>query len=463
MAPIRSNGYSPRLSRGQLALYAFPGLATALPTLPILVLLPRFYANETDMGLEAVGLALLMARLFDMATDPIAGWVMDAIPTRWGRRKPWMVLGGLLCAPALLMLSLPSASTSMIELIGLLCLLYAGWTVFTIPYYALGAELSADAVERTRLASWREGATLMGIVLASSLPLVWTGLGIDSRYHFLSTSLMTLSIGALAVFALMKWLKEPLRTTQKITATCESFHFAEGMKAVVTGDRMVLVLLLAWFVNSIANGTGTTLFPFFLSDGLMASETQKNLLIFTYFASAVVGLPLWIWLGRYFNKAQLWACSILLVSLVFSPVPFLGEGDVLLFGVICLLSGLCLGADIALPVSLFADVTDWDRYKTRLNRRSLLFSLWTLSQKLSIALAAGFTLPFLAWFGFQSGVANSASALNALGFTYAWLPVALKVIVIALIWRFPLGTRAQLAIRARLDAREKAASLSGAS
>ncbi len=222
---------------------------------------------------------------------------------------------------------------------------------------------------------------------------------------------------------------------------------------------MVLVLLLAWFANSIANGTGITLFPFFLSDGLLASETQKNLLIFTYFASAVVGLPIWIWLGRYFDKARIWACSIILVSVVFSPVPFLGEGDIFLFGVICLLSGLCLGADVALPVSLFADVTDWDRYKTRLNRRSLLFSLWTLSQKLSMAIAAGFTLTLLAWFGFKTGGTNSEVALSALGYTYAWLPVALKIVVIALIWRFPLGTRAQLAIRARLVAREKANSV----
>ena len=447
---------SPRLSHRQLALYAFPGLATALPTLPILVLLPRFYASETDMGLEAVGLALLVARLFDMTTDPLAGWLMDAIPTRWGRRKPWMVLGGVLCAPALLLLSLPSASTTAFELIVLLCLLYAGWTVFTIPYYALGAELSSNAMERTRLASWREGATLTGIVLASSLPLLWSGFGIASSYHFLATSLTTLLIGSVAVFALMWWLEEPLRQNKPYAQANEPLHFGEGLKAVVTGDRMVLVVLLAWFVNSTANGTGTTLFPFFLSDGLMAGETQKNLLIFTYFASAVVGLPIWIWLGRYFDKARLWACSVLIVSFVFAPVPFLGEGHVVFFGIICLLSGLCLGADLALPVSLFADVTDWDRYKTRLNRRSLLFSLWTLSQKLSIAIAAGFTLPLLAWFGFQAGEANSPLALNALGFTYAWLPVALKLMVIALIWNFPLGTRAQRAIRARLSARERA-------
>ncbi|MTI16293.1 MFS transporter [Rhodobacteraceae bacterium RKSG542] len=438
---------SRRLSSGQLAVYAFPGLATAIPTIPVLVLLPQFYATATTLTLSSIGIALLLARLFDMVTDPLVGTVIDAVPTRWGKRKPWIILGGLVCAPALLLLATPPESTSLWLLTGYLCLLYAGWTLFSVPYNALGAELSTDGYERTRLASSREGAVLCGIVMASALPVVLTQIGVPSTDQFLAISWITISLGAAAIILLGFRLVEP--TNYLSLPKAEKIWKVEQLRSLIH-NKPFTVIMACWFLNGLANGTGTVLFPFFLTDVLLTSETQKNLLIFLYFFMAIVGLPIWLLLNKRFNKSRLWLSSILIVSVTFTTVPFMSAGDVVPFAIVCVITGFCLGADLALPASLFADVTDWDELQSKHNRRSFLYSLWTLITKLSLAIAAGICLPLISFWGFKTGEENAPETLTKLAILYAMGPVCLKVGILLMMWNFPIGRKAQRAIQSRL-------------
>ncbi|MDX5593238.1 MFS transporter [Pseudovibrio sp. SPO723] len=441
-------------SRRDLTLYALPGLATALPTLPVLVLLPQYYATATTLSLASIGLALLIARLLDMATDPAVGWLMDTVPTRWGRRKPWMLLGGLFAAPALIVLSLPSADTTLFQLALFLCALYVGWTFFSIPYNALGAELARDAYERTRFASAREAATLAGIVLASALPVVLKAAGVVTEDQFFAIAIITIVTGAITITMLLAVVQEDEHVPPAPVHQTEAQW--RGFFASLKGNTPFVVILSAWFFNGLANGTGTVLFPFFLSDALKTTEQQKNLLIFLYFFCAIAGLPIWLVLSKHFDKARLWLCSIIIVSVTFTTVPFLPEGAVLEFGIICVITGVCLGADLALPASLFADVTDWDELQTKRKRRGILYSSWTLVAKLSLALAAGFCLPLVGALGFTPGADNTPEALTALAVIYALLPVSLKMGVLWLMWRFPITTKAHRSIQRRLEVRERA-------
>ena len=72
---------------------------------------------------------------------------------------------------------------------------------------------------------------------------------------------------------------------------------------------------------------------------------------------------------------------------------WLKTGDVGAFALICVVTGLCLGADLALPPAIQADVADWDRLRFRRNRTAGLFALWGMATKLALALAAGLALP----------------------------------------------------------------------
>ena len=110
----------------------------------------------------------------------------------------------------------------------------------------------------------------------------------------------------------------------------------------------------------------------------------------------------------------------------------LGPGDTAAFAAICVLSGLALGADLALPPSLLADVIDRDGQE---RPTGAYFGLWTLATKLNLALAAGIALPLLSVLGYAPGAA-SGGGLGALAFVYAIVPCALKLIALFTLSRF---------------------------
>jgi Na+/melibiose symporter-like transporter len=144
-------------------------------------------------------------------------------------------------------------------------------------------------------------------------------------------------------------------------------------------------------------------------------------------------------------------------------VPLLGPGDYWGFLVICLLSGVALGADLALPASLQADVVDLDWLESGRRRTGLFFAVWSMTTKLSLALAVGIAFPILELAGLRSGGANSAVALGTFAALYGLVAVAIKLAATALVWNFSITEALQDETRRKLEGRAAAAAARGAS
>jgi Na+/melibiose symporter-like transporter len=144
---------------------------------------------------------------------------------------------------------------------------------------------------------------------------------------------------------------------------------------------------------------------------------------------------------------MLWAC------LVFVWVPWLGPGDFWPFLIICCLSGISLGADLALSASIQADVVDLDWLQSGRRRTGLFFAIWSMATKLSLALAVGLAFPVLDLLGFQASGDNSHAALTGLAVLYGLVPVVIKLAVTALVWNFPISAASYDELRERLDTR----------
>jgi GPH family glycoside/pentoside/hexuronide:cation symporter len=123
---------------------------------------------------------------------------------------------------------------------------------------------------------------------------------------------------------------------------------------------------------------------------------------------------------------------MIMAVVAFAWAARLGTGDVVPFAIICALSGLALGSDLALPPSLLADVID---RSGRAHATGAYFGLWTLATKLNLALAAGIGLPLIAALGYTPG-AREAGALTALALTYAAVPCVLKLAAAAALYWF---------------------------
>jgi Na+/melibiose symporter-like transporter len=143
-----------------------------------------------------------------------------------------------------------------------------------------------------------------------------------------------------------------------------------------------------------------------------------------YFSCGVASMFLWARLARSFDLHAVWLAGMLTAVAAFVWAYALGEGDWAGYTAICVLSGVALGADLAIPPALLARVIDEDGERDRSD--GAYFGLWHFFNKLNLAVAAGLALPLLQLLGYSPGV-RDATALAALSASYALLPCALKL------------------------------------
>jgi GPH family glycoside/pentoside/hexuronide:cation symporter len=225
--------------------------------------------------------------------------------------------------------------------------------------------------------------------------------------------------------------------------------FRNGLR-LAFANRPFRRLILAFFLNGIANGLPATLFLLFVRH-VLGADVDAGPLLLLYFVSGMAAVPAWLWLSHRIGKHRAWAASMLWACLMFAWVPFLGPGDVVAFAVICVLSGASLGADLAIPASMQADVIDLDRVLSGRRRTAFFFALWSMASKLALAMAVGIAFPVLGAIGFVADGANPPRAILGLALLYAFVPVLFKLAATALVWRFELDAARQKELRAQIE------------
>ena len=135
--------------------------------------------------------------------------------------------------------------------------------------------------------------------------------------------------------------------------------------------------------------------------------------------------------------------------IAFSAVPFLSEGDLFEFLIITIITGAALGGDLVIPPSMQADVVEYEVMRTKSDRTGMLFSLWTMASKIALAFSILIAFSLLSFLDF-SVVSDGPKNLIALSMIYSILPVVFKLIVISLVWRYPLTQYKQSIISKRV-------------
>jgi Na+/melibiose symporter-like transporter len=436
--------FTGRLGWRYLLPYIAPALPLAMFGLPLNVHLPTFWAGPMGLTLGSVGLVLTLVRLLDIVFDPAIGRISDRMRGRFGRRKPFIAAALPVGVAGGWLLFFPHAGAGVATLFVGYALLTLAWSLISLPWQAWGAELSDGYAERTRIVGWRETGTLLGVVVSAVLPAV---MGISDPGATLRViAFVGVALAAPSVLALLWMVPEP-----QITRT----EMVGGLGAALrtaAANAPFRRLLLAWLVNGLANGVPAALFLLLCQHVLQAPDAVGPILL-VYFLCGILGVPLWGWVARRIGKHRAWCWAMLLSCAAFLPVLALGPGDIGPFLAICVLTGLGLGADLALPPSMQADVVDLDELTTGEHRAGLFFAAWTMAQKAGNAFAAGIAFGLLQLAGFHAEGVNGRGQLLALAGLYVLLPVVLKLVAVAMMWRFPIDAAEQARIRAALDAR----------
>ncbi len=435
----------PRNNKRYYFLYSLPAFALAMPTIPAFIYLPTIYAS--NIGLASTGFVLLLARALDVISDPVIGYLSDNKETRFGRRKPWIFIGSIISGISLIFLFNPPDEVTIAFLFTWVISLYLGWTMISVPYIAWGAELSNDYNERSKITGMREALTILGILLAGTIPVLLPTFGYKENTGLTVVVWGTILFGAIGIFALLKNVKET-KTLALKDATERKYY-----KSILTlkNNKPFLRLISAWFLNGLANGIPASLFIIYMEYGLNISKTDQSLLILLYFSFGIISIPVWVKFSNIFGKHKIWSLAMIMTCLAFIFVLFLEAGDVKSFAIICIITGMGFGADMALPPSIQADVIDYDKFKNKTSRAGICFAAWSMSTKLALALAVGISFPLLEYLGFSMGQTNEPSAIRTLSVIYAGLPVVFKLISIGLVWSFPINKERLEIILRRLE------------
>ena len=421
---------SREVSASTLLAYGLPGLAAALPIIPVAILLPTWYARDLGLGFVLTGGVLALARLLDFISDPIVGVLVDRIGWRGLHYKLWTVIGAALAAPGLLLLAFPPQPASAFALATGAVLLFTGWTAFMIPYMAWGAELSRDPHTRSLITASREVLGLIGMLVALAVP-AWlvSRFGEQAPPALVVLAGVAFVVGVPALFALLRWVPEPRR---------REIRGATGWRDLIDLLRVddCRRTLICWFLNGIANGLAAVLFPLIVSDFLQLAQEQFYLLLMVYFASAIALTPGWLLIARYRGKSAAWSLAIAANIVIFAQVLWLSPQTASWFFVICLLSGATQGADLALPPSIQADVMESDRARTGLQRTATAFALWSMATKLALAIAVALAFVVIGMGQSGSHAVIGSSRLLSL---YVIVPLLLKGAVFIMLRRGSLS------------------------
>ena len=395
-----------------LATYGVMAFPLAFAGLPIYLHAPDFYAVTLQQPVATLGAILLVLRLFDAVQDPFIGSLSDRFH-QW--RGAVLAFGALLLGAGFWMLFHPLEAAPLVWFAASVLICTTGFSVVTINYQTLGGLWKTKASDRTPITAAREGFGLAGLLVASVLPAALATLtDLETAFHYVTLGYLPLLV--VSLWLLLRWMRSaPLEKPQSDIPVM-------GWLALLRNRwrRLFFGLL---FLNIFASAIPAVLVMFFIRDRLGA-ESYTGLFLLIYFLSGVISMPLWTRLARGFGKIRAWQISLAVAILTFCWAALLQQGDLTAYGLVCALSGLALGADLALPPAILADHIDEDR---RQGEASRLFAVMAFLSKSALALATGVALPLLGLFGYQPGGVMTPELNFMLSITYAALPCALKL------------------------------------
>jgi GPH family glycoside/pentoside/hexuronide:cation symporter len=380
-----------------------------------------FYAIFlTDVvGFEArlASIAAVIGVIWDAINDPLVGILSDRVTTRWGKRRPFLLLFAVPFGLGFLLLWWAPPWENQVVLMIHITLAYiisdTLQTLVTVPFFALTPVLSTDYDERTSLAGFRIFFNLLAsLVVAVAAPIIVdAGIknGLTHRQGYLLVGALFGGLAALPFLAIGLFIREPVEEAEIdepipvkdiIRTAWENipFRFATGIYMLnwITFD-LVALMLPYFIVYWVSGGDLLTSLDIFGEPIAMESIVFGALLIV-----AVVAVPLWTWLSRRFSKRIAYIVGMLFWAVVQFLIITVQPGQTAYIIVLAVLAGISVSTAHVLPDAIFPDVIEWDELRTRRRHEGIYYGAKNFIRKLTGAVAIFFALQVLGWFGYQS-------------------------------------------------------------
>ena len=445
---------------GTTIAYGMPGLGAGYMYLLMSLYVMKFSTDVLLIAPAVMGVIFSICRIWDAVSDPIAGYLSDRTTFKFGRRRTWMLISFIPISFGFLAVFSPPESMQgqSLDLWMMIAILsfYSAITLLNVPHMALGAELSEDYHERTRLFGVRH----IGFTLGSILALVSMSLLIseennpDGDVRQLASSLAFYAIGAMSlmIFFAVSKLKENPEFQNRVNKN----PFKAFRDVWINPHAKILIIVL--FIENLG-GAVIGVLTLYVTQYIVEAPAWAPLIIFAYMLPSALSVPLWIPLSRRFGKIRLWVFSLAFTGISFGGIfiiPFLDSvtDRLIVMFIGAALGGMAAGCGGAIGPSVKGDVIDYDEYLTGERKEGSYFAALNFVFKSAtgiMLLVTGFVLQFSGFIPNQPQTMEVKIALISL---YGLVPLVFYSLGAYLLYKkFKFGEKEHAAIKQQIQER----------
>lgn len=422
------------------------------------------------------GVVSLVPRLFDAITDPIMGFISDNTKSKWGRRKQYVLLGAVIMGISfIIMWQLYKDNTVDYNFTYFLLwslVFYVGLTIFSVPYVAMGYEMSNDFHERTNIMAVAQFIGQWAWVIA---PWFWVIMDDKSFFESGEVAVRELAIwvGIICmIFAMIpaifikskstlndKYDSITFKNILKSLHTIFIINFGQALKIKAFRKLCVATFLIFNAFNTVAAFT-YFIIVFFLFNGATGPDGawwwptlfgSVGALVTTFLVIPVV-TQMSKKIGK--KKAFIVSQSVSIIGYIMLWFLFIpGKPYLFLFALPFFSFGI--GGLFTLMMSMTADVIDLDELNTGKRREGIFGAIYWWMVKFGFGIAGGLSGVIFSVIGWESGGATqSEEALFGLRLFFSGLPILGTLIAIYIMWDYDLSEEKAGEIRAKLETRK---------
>ena len=449
-----------KVTLGTTIAYGMPGLGAGYMYLLMSLYVMKFSTDVLLIAPAVMGVIFSISRIWDAVSDPIAGYLSDRTTFKFGRRRTWMLISFIPISFGFLAVFSPPESMQgqSLDLWMMIAILsfYSAITLLNVPHMALGAELSEDYHERTRLFGVRH----IGFTLGSILALVSMSLLIneennpDGDVRQLAGSLAFYAIGAMSlmIFFAVSKLKENPEFQNRVNKN----PFKAFRDVWINPHAKILIIVL--FIENLG-GAVIGVLTLYVTQYIVEAPAWAPLIIFAYMLPSALSVPLWIPLSRRFGKIRLWVFSLAFTGISFGGIfiiPFLDSitDRLIVMFIGAALGGMAAGCGGAIGPSVKGDVIDYDEYLTGESKEGSYFAALNFVFKSAtgiMLLVTGFVLQFSGFIPNQPQTMEVKIALISL---YGLVPLVFYSLGAYLLYKkFKFGEKEHAAIKQQIQER----------
>lgn len=399
-----------------------------------------FLTDYVGLSPTLAGGIFMIGRIWDAFIDPVMGIVTDRTRTKWGRRRPFLLLAALpIGLLFFLMWSYPGAGTDTLNAIyftAAYMLFMTTLTLYYVPYLSLVAELTDDYNERTSVNNYRIVIQLLMGLVAAVIPKMIADSYTDA---FLGYRMMGLAVGLFIVLIpLLLFFRVQESERNFLQSKSPSPRFGSEIRLALASQPFRRLLLL--YVGCYAASNVIEGFVIYYMKYWLGREEEMSYLLVTVILAGVFTLPLWTKLSQASGKKTTIICGLLLWAVSQLGWMLLTPGSpsylVYLIGAIV---GAGYGVAHVIPWSMLPDVLDADELRTGLRREGLYSGIMTFFMKTSNSLAIFLIGILLEAAGYMPNQVQDGPAQMTIRTTMTFAPELFIVAGLIAAFLYPLG------------------------